>query len=115
MVGCARLTSRLLRWQVAEHVSFNQGLRALGATLLISPSLINWTTATSPCVQTPKLGATLVLELFSTTLPQSFGAGCRNSLVLDTKVCDFYEAPNASQVCDGVLPRFVRLNCPLDV
>ena len=42
------LTSRLLRWQVAEHVSFNQGLRALGATLLISPSLINWTTAGLP-------------------------------------------------------------------
>ena len=39
---------RLLRWQVAEHVSFHAGLRALGATLLISPSLINWTTAGLP-------------------------------------------------------------------
>ena len=40
--------SQLLRWQVAEHVSFNLGLRSIGAKLLIHPALINWTTADLP-------------------------------------------------------------------
>ena len=42
---------RLLRWQVAEHVSFHAGLRALGATLWIHPALINWTTADLPSLR----------------------------------------------------------------
>jgi hypothetical protein len=35
---------QLLRWQVAEHVSFHAGLRALGARLWIHPALLNWNT-----------------------------------------------------------------------
>lgn len=37
--------SKLVRWQVAEHVSFHAGLRQAGASLWIHPALINWTTA----------------------------------------------------------------------
>ena len=37
--------SKLVRWQVAEHVSFHAGLRQAGASLWIHPALVNWTTA----------------------------------------------------------------------
>ena len=40
--------SKLVRWQVAEHVSFHAGLRQAGASLWIHPALINWTTAHLP-------------------------------------------------------------------
>ena len=36
--------TNLVRWQVAEHVNFNIGLRAAGASLWIHPALINWNT-----------------------------------------------------------------------
>ena len=35
---------KLLRWQIAEHVSFHAGLRAAGASLWIYPGWINWNT-----------------------------------------------------------------------
>ena len=47
-LGESDYSSRLIRWQVAEHVSFHAGLRALGGSLWICPSLINWTTADLP-------------------------------------------------------------------
>jgi len=41
-------SSKLVRWQVAEHVSFHSGLRQAGATLWIHPALINWNTGALP-------------------------------------------------------------------
>ena len=38
--------SRLLRWQVCEHVNFHAGLRSAGASLWIYPAWINWNTQT---------------------------------------------------------------------
>jgi hypothetical protein len=32
---------RIARWQVCEHVHFNQGIRSLGGRLFIMPSLVN--------------------------------------------------------------------------
>ena len=40
--------SKLIRWQVAEHVSFHAGLRAAGGSLWIHPGLINWHTDQLP-------------------------------------------------------------------
>ncbi len=40
--------TRLIRWQVAEHVAFHAGLRAQGGTLWLQPALVNWTTALLP-------------------------------------------------------------------
>lgn len=37
-------SAKLLRWQVAEHVSFHAGLRAAGASIWIHPGWINWNT-----------------------------------------------------------------------
>ena len=43
--------SKLVRWQVAEHVSFHAGLRKAGASLWIHPALINWATASLPALR----------------------------------------------------------------
>ena len=39
---------KLLRWQVSEHVSFNLGFMAIGASLWIHPALVNWKTVNLP-------------------------------------------------------------------
>ena len=43
--------SKLIRWQVAEHVSLHAGLRAAGASLWIHPRLINWHTDQLPSLR----------------------------------------------------------------
>jgi hypothetical protein len=40
--------TKLVQWQVAEHVNFHTGLRQAGASLWIHPALINWDTSKLP-------------------------------------------------------------------
>ena len=44
LLSAADAGLQLLRWQVAEHVSFHAGLRAAGASLWLYPGWINWNT-----------------------------------------------------------------------